>query len=403
MRPCTPLSGVARSLLMQRVMKRSILGAGLALLIAACGPSGSGGTSGVCPSPATGTTTLQNLGDGGVGTTAEVTSFGVNPGSLKMFLRTPASGAAQAVVVVLHGCTQSASDFANSGWDAIADQAGFAVVYAQQSATNNGMRCFNWFTSADTTRGLGEARSIASMTEHAKTTLGATKAYVTGLSAGAAMATALLAQYPDLFEAGAVMAGVPYGCAKSATDAFSCMNMASATTRTPAQWAALVPSNAAPTPRVSVWQGDADFTVRPANKDALVFQWLGAHGLEGATPTTSQLGDATHAEYKDSSGVVRVESWSVAGMGHGVAVSPSDGCGQAGAYFLDVGTCAVRHAAVFFGLLDANAPGPGLPGGGGSSSGALPGGSSGGAGAGTPGQSPGSGGADGDASGTDCP
>lgn len=66
------------------------------------------------------------------------------------------------------------------------------------------------------------------------------------------------------------------------------------------------------------------------------------------------MGGATHAEYKDASGVVRVESWLVKGMAHGVALDPKAGCGTAGAYLLDEGVCSTTKAASFFGLIAAD-------------------------------------------------
>lgn len=306
-----------------------------------------------CP-PHLSTSTLP--GATGGGDLQPVTTFGDNPGALAMYVHAPASGKASAVVVALHGCTQSASAYVGAGWNELADKAGFVVVYAEQSSANNLNRCFNWYEAGDTARGQGEARSIAAMTEYAKKTYGATKAYVTGLSAGAAMTAVMLATYPDLFEAGAIMAGLPYDCATSMTDAFSCMNPGK--TKTPEQWAALLPKvSGANPPRVSIWQGDADWTVRPANMDALVAQFTAANSVADKASSTETEGPATHEEYKDSSGVVRVESWLIKGMSHGVAISAKEGCGTAGAYILDVGLCSTTKAAAFFGLVtESGAP-----------------------------------------------
>lgn len=286
----------------------------------------------------------------------EVKSFGDNPGALTMFVHAPPSGRASAVVVAMHGCTQTASDYTAAGWNELADRAGFAVVYPQQSSSNNMNRCLNWFERGDIARGQGEARSIAAMTEHALATYGAKRAFVTGLSAGAAMTAVMLATYPDLFEAGAIMAGIPYACASSMTDAFACM---SGKQKAPSAWAALVPDlGTASPPRVAIFQGAADWTVRPANMAALVDQWTAVNGLASEPTSTTTEGRATHAEYKDSAGVTRVESWSIEGMSHGVAVSPSEGCGKAGAFVLDVGLCSTDKAAAFFGLIDATTGAP---------------------------------------------
>jgi poly(hydroxyalkanoate) depolymerase family esterase len=326
----------------------------LALAVVACGsdPSSDGtATVGTCP-PKTSTAGLPGA-TAAAGALTEVTSFGDNPGKLKMFVHAPKSGKASAVVVAMHGCTQGANDYVSAGWNELADAAGFAVVYPEQTTANNFQRCFRWFDKAQIERDGGEARSIAAMTEHAKSEYGATRAFVTGLSAGAAMTAVMLATYADLFEAGAIMAGLPYACATSQNDAFSCMSPGK--DKTAEAWAALVPAaTRASAPRVSIWHGDADYTVRPMNVTQLARQWSGVAGVADEPSTTATVDGATHAEYKDASGVVRVESWLVKGMGHGVALSAKEGCGKAGAYFVDKGLCSTTKTAAFFGLISAD-------------------------------------------------
>ena len=93
-----------------------------------------------------------------------------------------------ALVVVLHGCTQTAAGYDHgSGWSALADRYGFIVLYAEQQEANNPKRCFNWFQAGDTDRGRGEAYSIQQMVEHAVTQhrVDRSRVFVTGLSAGA--------------------------------------------------------------------------------------------------------------------------------------------------------------------------------------------------------------------------
>ena len=105
---------------------------------------------------------------------------------------------------------------------------------------------------------------------------------------------------------------------------------------------------------VSIWHGAADYTVRPSNLTQLVRQWTAVNAVASEPTATSTEGRGTHVEYKDASGVTRVESWSIEGMSHGVAVSPKDGCGKAGAFVLDVGVCSTTRAAEFFGLVDGS-------------------------------------------------
>lgn len=328
-------------------------------LLAACVDGGAPSDTGRCVPKVSGTAETMDLpglpGLPGGGTTtgglSEVTSFGENPAALRMYLHAPASGAASAVVVALHGCAQTASAYASAGWNELADQAGLAIVYAEQTATNNGQRCFRWWDAAQTKRDAGEAKSIASMAEWAKAKYGVSHAFVTGLSAGGAMTAVLLAAYPDLFEAGAVMSGLPYGCATSQNDAYACMSPGK--DKTPSDWAALLPPDAkgGKAPRVSIWHGDADYTVRPANAEALVRQWTAANGIAATASSSDTVGPATHDVYQDATGTTRVERWLVKGMGHGVVLDAKNGCGKAGAFLVDKGLCSTMLTAQFFGLV----------------------------------------------------
>jgi len=266
---------------------------------------------------------------------------------------------ATAIVVALHGCTQTAKDYEAAGWNEVADAKGFAVVYVQQSTANNAQRCFRWWDPAQTSRDQGEAAAIASAALAAKAKYGAAHVYVTGLSAGAAMSVAMLASYPDVFEAGAIMAGIPFGCAKSLTDSFACTN---GKDQTPDAWAALLPDMARSSPpRISIWQGTADYIVRPTNADQLVRQWTKAHGADAKATSSETVGVATHETFANGA----VERWSIEGMGHGTAVDPASGCGHAGAFVLDEKLCSTAKAAEFFGLTtdSASAPAPAPSGG----------------------------------------
>lgn len=293
---------------------------------------------------------------GGAAALEPVASFGENPGGLAMYVHAPTSLRAGApVVVALHGCTQSASAYAGAGWNAIADQNGFVVVYAEQSTANDATRCFRWWDPAQTTRDKGEAKSIRSMVDAARAKYGVKDAFVTGLSAGGAMTAVMLATYPDVFRAGAVMSGLPYHCATSKNDAYTYM---SGKAESAAAWKALLPAMAlADPPRVAIWHGAADYLVRETNAEALTEQWTAAHGLADAKPTSERVGAATHDAFRDAKGVVAVERWIIDGMSHGVALDPKKGCGTAGAYLLDVGLCSTEKTAEFFGIASASAGG----------------------------------------------
>ncbi len=294
----------------------------------------------------------------------EVTGFGSDPGNLRMLRHVPTGMPAKAgLLVALHGCTQAAADFEADGFSAVADERKFYVLYPEQRATNNPLRCFNWSGEgadlANLQRGQGENLSIKQMVDRMKAdfSIDPARVFVTGVSAGGAQTALMLATWPDVFAGGAVIAGVPYDCAHSLLEANAC---GAGRDLSAAEWAKKVkdafPAWTGPWPRVSIWQGNDDLTVRPANRQELVDQWTGVHGIDGVADQTQALGAHTRRAYQDAAGVTRVEAYELVGTGHGVPVDPANGCGTAGAFALDVKLCAASRIADFFGLGAASAP-----------------------------------------------
>jgi poly(hydroxyalkanoate) depolymerase family esterase len=170
----------------------------------------------------------------------EVTGFGSNPGALRMFEYVPADPQ-PALVVVLHGCTQTAASYDfGAGWSTLADRHGFVLLLPEQQRANNAKNCFNWFRAGDIERGRGEAMSIRNMVEKMIVDHGIDRrrVFVTGLSAGGAMTSVMLATYPDAFAAGAIIAGLPYGTATNVNEAFGSMGQVRA--RSAREWGDLV-------------------------------------------------------------------------------------------------------------------------------------------------------------------
>jgi poly(3-hydroxybutyrate) depolymerase len=66
-----------------------------------------------------------------------VASFGTNTSQLKMYKHAPAKVPAgpRPLVVVLHGCTQTAAAYESAGWSDLADEWGFYVLYPEQNTT----------------------------------------------------------------------------------------------------------------------------------------------------------------------------------------------------------------------------------------------------------------------------
>jgi len=291
-----------------------------------------------------------------------VRGFGFNPGALKMLSYAPPGLPSRApLVVVLHGCTQgAAAHAASAGWLTLADRHGFAVLAPEQDASNNPNRCFNWFEPADTIRGGGEAASIHAMIEHMIKThdLDTRRVFITGLSAGGAMAAAMLAAYPETFAAGAVIAGLPVGAAGNVQQALATMRNATAlsgpdlkslVTRaapTPARW-----------PRLTIWQGAADATVAPGNAGALARQWTALLDLPTTPDTLEMEGRWTRQRWLGDDGAVMVETNTLAGLGHGMplAATGADAIGGAAPYMIETGVSSALEIARFWGLAPAGA------------------------------------------------
>jgi poly(hydroxyalkanoate) depolymerase family esterase len=265
-----------------------------------------------------------------------------NTAGLRMYVYIPSTLPANPrVVVLLHGCTQSATDARAWGFEPLADAKGLILIYPEQSPQNQSLRCFRWWEDG----GRGEADGIRAMTEVARTRWGArAEMSVFGLSAGGAMAASLLGFHADRFRAGAVFAGVPFGCAQGAVDVQACT---SGRDQTPGVWGARLRGalGANTPPRLQIWHGTADAVVSPDNARELSEQWRDAWGLGGAAPETNQVGDLTRETY---GGAGRsVERITIAGLGHGVSVRPPT-CGARGSYAFEAGVCTAQDVVSFF-------------------------------------------------------
>lgn len=295
-----------------------------------------------------------------------VTNFGTNPGNLNMYSYAPAALPANApLVVVMHGCTQTATQYATeSGWNVLANQHQFYTVYPEQIAANNSSTCFNWFNYGDQNRGQGEALSIKQMIDYMKTqySIDANRIYVTGLSAGACMTNIMLAAYPDVLTKGAVLAGAPYKSASSAFTASSAMN--GFVTHTPIVWGDSVrnqnPTYTGTYPKVAIFHGNIDAVVNINNVTEEVKQWTNVHNTDQTADLTqtSFNGNSlvTKNSYYNSSNQTVVETYIINGMGHAIAVDPGT-CyqqgGTTGSYATDVNFHSSFWAANFFNILQA--------------------------------------------------
>jgi feruloyl esterase len=294
----------------------------------------------------------------------EITGFGSNPGNLRMFAyRPPALADNPALVVVLHGCTQTAAGYdLGSGWSTLAERYGFALLLPEQQRSNNPNGCFNWFQPGHSRRNQGEPLSIRQMIEKCVADYGIDRRriFVTGLSAGGAMTSNMLACYPDVFAGGAIIAGLPYGAAASVQQAFE--SMYRSPSRPAREWGELVrnaSSHRGPWPRISVWHGNADKTVIPSNALEILKQWTDVHGLPPAASLKTRVDGFPREVWINGTGDELIEAYTITNMAHGtpLAVGETEGaCGAPGPFLLPVGISSSYHIARFFGIAGTRAP-----------------------------------------------
>jgi len=302
-----------------------------------------------------------SLPDAGDGRLAPLDLSGSNPGALDAFAFVPAGLEPGApLVVVLHGCTQNAAGYdRGSGWSRLAERYGFALLFPEQRRANNPNLCFNWFSPSDARRGSGEALSIRQMVAQMVKLhrLDEARIFVTGLSAGGAMTSVMLAAYPEVFAGGAVIAGLPFATANNVPEALDRMRgqggpandkLAGLVTR--------ASDHRGPWPTLSVWHGTSDATVDVVNADVIVDQWRALHRLGEGSGRVDVVDGYPREVWIDASGREVIEKYEISGMGHGTPLDPrgSEECGTAGPYMLDARICSTSHIARFWGITGAH-------------------------------------------------
>jgi poly(hydroxyalkanoate) depolymerase family esterase len=302
----------------------------------------------------------RNLRPGSHSPIVETTDFGSNPGGLKMFSFAPDNlQPAPGLVVVLHGCGQSAAAYdLGAGWSTLAKHFGFALLMPQQQPFNNANGCFNWFNPEDTARDSGEACSIRQMIARAVDDIGIDRhrIFITGLSAGGAMTSVMLATYPEIFAGGAVIAGLPFGVATNVREAISGMFVSPS--RPASELGDLVrnaSNHRGPWPKLSVWHGSADRTVHPANANEIVKQWLDVHQLPSAPMSEADVDGYPRQVWWNADGETIVESYTITDMAHGTPLGIGDNdkrYGAEGAFLIEAGISSSYHIAHFFGLTE---------------------------------------------------
>jgi poly(hydroxyalkanoate) depolymerase family esterase len=258
----------------------------------------------------------------------QITNFGANPSSLQMYLYVPDNVAPKpAVLVAVHYCGGSGPAFySGTEFARMADRYGFVVVYPSVTRSS---KCFD-VSSPQALKhdGGSDPVGIVSMVRYVlqHNNADAGRVFVTGLSSGAMTTNVLLGDYPDVFKAGAAFAGVPFGCFAT-TDGSEWNNTCAQgnLTKTPQQWGDLVrgafPGYSGPRPRMQLWHGTADDTLRYPNFGEEIKQWTNVAGIS-QTPTTTDSPQPTWTRTRYNAGsTAQVEAISVQGGTHNILAS----------------------------------------------------------------------------------
>ncbi|MFI7283670.1 PHB depolymerase family esterase [Micromonospora chersina] len=258
----------------------------------------------------------------------EVTNFGANPSNLRMYLYVPDTVAARpGLLVVNHYCTGSGpAMYSGTQFAALADRYGYLVVYPSVTRSS---QCFDVSSPQALRRdGGSDPVGIRSMVDYVRQRypVDANRIFTTGVSSGAMMTNVLLGLYPDVFSAGAAFAGVPFGCFATANGSewnSECAN--GQVVKTPQQWGDLVrnayPGYSGRRPRMQLWHGTNDETLRYPNFTEEIKQWTNVNGLS-QTPayTDSPQSGYTRTRYGGTGGTATVEAISMQGVSHNLPV-----------------------------------------------------------------------------------
>jgi poly(hydroxyalkanoate) depolymerase family esterase len=239
--------------------------------------------------------------------------------SYKLYVPKCYSGQPLPLVVMLHGCTQDADDFAaGTQMNALAERDGCIVVYPVQPQRANASKCWNWFKPADQRRDSGEPALIAGITREvmSKHAVDPSRVFVAGLSAGGAMAAIMVQAYPDLYAAACVHSGLAAGSAHDLPSALAAMRGG----KSPGGHRVETPKRP-----LIVFHGDADATVHPSNAAELL-RGFGAQAVVFDETSHGEAGKrkSTVERLKSAEGV-DAQLWLIHGAPHAWAGGSANG------------------------------------------------------------------------------
>lgn len=270
---------------------------------------------------------------------AQVDDFGPNKGNLKMYHYVSSNLSPEQkvpLVLVLHGCTQSAQLIANeTGWNKLADSLHFMVVYPEQKQINNVTKCFNFFIGFKAKKDKGEVASIRQMMDYCfeHYLIDSTQVFITGMSAGGGMSNAMLNLYPELFNAGALIGA-------------------------PSTLMGTNKSKLTQQPRIAILQGDKDLVVSKNHAEKNLRHWLEKHEMteDNKTEQENYQGNEqlTAQFYTYENKQAKVVLLLAKGVAHKVLIDPGEEISKGGEmdfHTEDIDFHSTYWIADFFGLV----------------------------------------------------
>ena len=254
-------------------------------------------------------------------------SYACSAGSrnYKLYVPQRQPGGRRALLIMLHGGTQDADNFAaGTRMNALAEKHGFLVAYPVQSRSANASLCWNWFKPEDQIRDAGEPCIIAGITNEiiSEFEIDPRRVFIAGLSAGGAMAAVMGATYPELYVAVGIHSGLPYQCATDLPSAFSAMRGDTGRKRRKSR-ANLSSDHSLRTPTI-IFHGVADHIVHPSNAAKMV-EALARTGDTTVRVMVPSGRTCTHAVTRDPTGTIMIEQWLIHGSGHAWSGGSLDG------------------------------------------------------------------------------
>ncbi|KAF8175579.1 acetyl xylan esterase [Pholiota molesta] len=243
-------------------------------------------------------------------------NFGANPTNVQMYLYKPTALASPTPLIAYFSGTSLAQ---------LADQHGFMVIYPNAPTAGG---CWDVASTATLTHNGGsDSLGIANVVRYFIANMGidSTQVFATGTSSGAMMTNVLMGAYPDIFTAGSLYSGVPYGCFAGPT-AWNTQCATGQLIKTAQQWGDQVrsgyPGYTGARPKVQFWHGTADTTLYPQNFWEEIKQWTNIFGVS-TTPTTNVSGDPQQGYSRASFGP-SVQGILAQGVGHTVPEHETD-------------------------------------------------------------------------------